>query len=750
MPTSTALPEQFGRYRILRKLGEGGMGAVYLAEDGQLGRRVAVKVPHFTAADGPDVIERFYREARVAAAIEHPNLCMVLDVGQIDGIHYLTMPFIDGTPLGRLLDRNDPWPPARAALLVCRLATALHVVHQQGIMHRDLKPANILVRAGDDPVIMDFGLARSVTHSDRLTRTGDMVGTPAYMSSEQIVGDPKAIGSATDIYSLGVILYELATGQLPFAGPGPALFGQILHGQVQVPSALRPGLTGAFDAICCKALARQAKDRYATMAEFAAALQHYLSVRQPGNAAPPVVVVPTAALSPPGPAAPAVIRLVCPKCGKKLRVPPEAPDKSVRCPGCHTRVRTIREATAGTATPRPLPGGATLKPTLLEPQGNDGLAAGRQASRRSLGVLLGAGMVALLVGLLVLVVVLSSRPSRTGREPTSVAVVTTGERPPWPTTVAAVKPLPTIVVPPWPTTRATVAKPPSIVVVPRKPDPSSGQDFANTIGMQMKWIRSGTFQMGSDKALDSDAESSEAPRHSVTIARPFFMAVHVTSQAQFEQILGRQPSWFSASGGGKDKVSGMDTARFPVETVTYSDAVEFCNKLSEKESRRPCYHLTNIQRDADNSLKSAEVELLTNGTGYRLPSEAEWEYCARAEKTTRYWFGDEAAQLGAHAWVFENSGSRTHPVGEKPANPWGLYDMGGLVYQWCDDVWHGNYEGAPSDGSAWRTGGEPARHVVRGGSWGGDARDCRCAYRDRSGAGVRRDNLGFRVVLPSP
>src|SRR5438067_2470720 len=109
MPTPTTLPEQFGRYRILGKLGHGGMGAVYLAQDTVLGRQVALKVPHFGADESPQVIERFYREARVAAGIEHPNLCAVHDVGQIEGIHYLTMPFIEGTPLSRLIDSDHPW-----------------------------------------------------------------------------------------------------------------------------------------------------------------------------------------------------------------------------------------------------------------------------------------------------------------------------------------------------------------------------------------------------------------------------------------------------------------------------------------------------------------------------------------------------------------------------------------------------------------------------------------------------------------
>jgi formylglycine-generating enzyme required for sulfatase activity len=227
------------------------------------------------------------------------------------------------------------------------------------------------------------------------------------------------------------------------------------------------------------------------------------------------------------------------------------------------------------------------------------------------------------------------------------------------------------------------------------------------------------------------------------------MAAHKTTQRQFEQIMGRNPSWFWATRGGKDKVAG-DTARFPVENVTYFDAVEFCNKLSEKEQRRPCYRLTGIQRGADGSITSADLEPLNDGTGYRLPSEAEWEYCARAGTTTHYWFGNDARKLDEHAWFSGNSSGRTHLVGEKKANPWGLYDMGGLLWEWCDDVWHESYQGAPADVSAWRTGGHQRRRILRGGSWDFDAQGCRCAFRIRSEPGERSNFRGFRVVLVSP
>jgi formylglycine-generating enzyme required for sulfatase activity len=276
--------------------------------------------------------------------------------------------------------------------------------------------------------------------------------------------------------------------------------------------------------------------------------------------------------------------------------------------------------------------------------------------------------------------------------------------------------------------------------------PGAGQRFRNPIGMDMVPISADSFQMGS---ADGDGAKDETPRHPVRIGRPFFLAAHKTTQAQFQEVMGRNPSWFSATGGGKDKVNG-DTGRFPVEEVTYFDALEFCNKLSENEGRRPCYRLTAIQREDDKSIKAANVEVLEDGTGYRLPSEAEWEFCARAGTMTRYSFGDDAAQLGEYAWFDDNSGGCTHPVGQKKPNRWELYDMGGLLWEWCDDVWHDNYEGAPADGSAWRNGGDQSRRVVRGGSWFNHARSCRCANRFWFEPGDRNYILGFRVVLVSP
>jgi serine/threonine protein kinase len=298
--TPVELPKQFGRYRILERLGKGAMGAIYLAQDTQLDRRVALKVPHLSVgADGaaPDRcdLDRFYREASAAAYLDHPNLCPVYDVGQIEGIPYLTMAYIKGEPLSKHIRREQPMPQRRVALMVRKLAQALEEAHYNGVVHRDLKPSNIMVNARGDLIIMDFGLVwRIGGQNERLTRVGLVVGTPTYMSPEQASGKVESIGPGCDIYSLGVIMYELLTGRVPFEGQEALVLGQILFVEPPPPSRYRSDLDPRLEAICMKAIAKSLERRYATMGEFAMALGDYLrskdsaagliDVRLPGGA----------------------------------------------------------------------------------------------------------------------------------------------------------------------------------------------------------------------------------------------------------------------------------------------------------------------------------------------------------------------------------------------------------------------------------------------------------------------------------
>jgi hypothetical protein len=278
-PADGAAPARFGRYRILKQLGACGMGTVYLAHDGELDRKVALKVPHL--ADDPKVRERFAREARAAAALAHPNICPIHDVGELNGRPYLTMRFVDGKPLSALIKDDQPLPPRTAAALVRKVAEAMQYAHAKGVVHRDLKPANIMMEAGREPgrwepVVIDFGIAVRIDTADaRLTPNGAVLGTPAYMAPEQAAGRAPVTGAAADVYSLGAVFYQLLTGRPPFTGTFFEVLNDIVHREPPRPTDLRPGLAPRLEAICLKAMAKKPEDRFASMGDLARALAQY-------------------------------------------------------------------------------------------------------------------------------------------------------------------------------------------------------------------------------------------------------------------------------------------------------------------------------------------------------------------------------------------------------------------------------------------------------------------------------------------
>ncbi len=271
--TIDPLPPQFGRFRVERELGRGGMGVVYLAYDEKLDRRVALKAPFFDPASKAEAIPRFLREARAMANVRHANLCPVFEAGEIDGRHYLAMAYIAGPTLHEKLRTRQPMAPAEAVALVRKMAEAIEVAHEAGIVHRDLKPGNVLLDARGEPVITDFGLAwRGGAGEIELTRTGALVGSPAYMAPEQVEGHVNEIGPAADTYALGVILYQLLTGRRPYEGSMASVIGQIVHKDPTPPRELNGAINPALEAVCLKAMAKRIEDRFASAAALAEAL----------------------------------------------------------------------------------------------------------------------------------------------------------------------------------------------------------------------------------------------------------------------------------------------------------------------------------------------------------------------------------------------------------------------------------------------------------------------------------------------
>ena len=217
---------------------------------------------------------------------------------------------------------------------------------------------------------------------------------------------------------------------------------------------------------------------------------------------------------------------------------------------------------------------------------------------------------------------------------------------------------------------------------------------------EMVVIPAGSFNLGSN-----DGNGDEKPVHNVNISS-FLMGKTEVTQGQWRSVMGSNPSHFTNCGDD-----------CPVENVSWNEAQVYAQKLSQKTGKR-----------------------------YRLPSEAEWEYAARAGSQGKWSFGDSESELGSHAWYSANSNSTTHKVGQKRVNAFGLYDMYGNVWEWVVDVWHANYNGAPSDGSAWTTGGDQALRVLRGGSRGGRPAYLRSAYRGRLAPGYRDDGTGLRLA----
>jgi beta-lactam-binding protein with PASTA domain/predicted Ser/Thr protein kinase len=259
-----------GRYLVVRKLGAGGMADVYLAEDQELGRRVAIKILNGRHANDDQFIERFRREAKNAAALNHPNIVSIYDRGEADDTYYIAMEYLDGRSLKELIVGHGPAPVNVAIEYARQILAALRFAHRHGIVHRDIKPHNVLVDREGRVKVTDFGIARAGT--SQMTETGSIVGTAQYLSPEQARGDE--VDQRSDLYSLGIVLYELVTGRTPFEGDTPVEIAmKHLSAEPTPPSELRPDIPHELDLVVLRALAKDPEDRYQSADEMDADLE---------------------------------------------------------------------------------------------------------------------------------------------------------------------------------------------------------------------------------------------------------------------------------------------------------------------------------------------------------------------------------------------------------------------------------------------------------------------------------------------
>ena len=269
------------RYRQVRRIASGGMGTVYEGVDERLGRRVAIKFLKEEYAEDPQFVERFGREARAAASLDHPNIAQVFDTGQHGGRHFIVMEFLDGEDLGQMLREDCRLPADVAVSVTAQVCSALAAAHAAGVVHRDIKPGNVLVRADGRVKVTDFGIAQ-VQGQASLTGAGLVLGTARYLSPEQACG--QAVTPASDLYSAGVLLFQMLTGNLPFTGDSPVAVA-LSHVREKVPSVhdFAPEVPPPLAEVVATATAKDPQNRYPDAAQMGAACGAARALR---NAAP--------------------------------------------------------------------------------------------------------------------------------------------------------------------------------------------------------------------------------------------------------------------------------------------------------------------------------------------------------------------------------------------------------------------------------------------------------------------------------
>lgn len=804
-PGPSYLPRKLGAFVLTRRLGYGGQGEVWEARDERLGRLVALKVLARPIAFGDTEAEsrlrdRFTREAEVAARLEHPGICSIYEFGQTEGTPWIAMQLVTGRSLRETLDGDDNpssrptidgeavtevvgrardqhrAPPkedserddsqttrtrstpktkrsvAFALEFVEATARALHVAHEAGLVHRDLKPANLMVTPAGEPVILDFGLAIDTLADDpSLTGTGDLVGTPAYLSPEQIEPRFGSVDRRTDVHALGVVLYECLTSQRPFTAPTrDALYRCITSEPVVNPRSLVPAITRDLGVVVTTALAKDPTHRYADALALAEDLRR-VREHEPILARPPGPLTRTLRWGRRNPlVASLLLAIFLILAGvtlwttRKNRSLENALGEYERLADLRRLADAHRDADAlwplrPALAPKIEAWIERQKPLLerreghtealarLDPEAGDADALFRRENLERLCAELDtfatpeSGLHARMQRRLAE----AQRIGAASLVDAAAAWRAAGER-------IASNPR-----------YGGLELPPQLGLIPLGPDPASGlEEFLHWAshapaarasigrrsdsiamtadqGLVLVLVPGGGFTMGA-QGLDQTApnfsptaEPDQEPTQVVEL-RPFFVSKFETTQAQWRRLSGKNPSQYALGYEGVAELHGAIDDRNPVESITWDEAQEM--------GRR--YDLT-------------------------LPTEAQWEYLARLAKGDPARANLAGRETRAHFTLRDDRHEDPFlihaPVGSFPADGLGLHDLLGNVWEWCRDPYC-DYRLPARPGDGLRTIEGTETRLLRGGAFNAPPRDAHPALRRTIDRSIRDDFLGVRYI----
>jgi len=626
-------------YRIISLLGSGGMGEVWLAEDDNIQRKLAIKVLNPSLAADPGLVERFRQEARLQANLHHPGIVGIHSFFAYEDTYLLCMEYAEGVTLKDLIGKIGPVPYERAVPIMLQILRTLQFIHAKDIIHRDIKPSNIMIDTehNDAVKVMDFGIAKAMGSMFK-TRTGTTMGSPFYMSPEQILHGNR-LDLRTDIFSLGITFFEMLSGRLPYDVSTDSEYNiqkQIVETPLPNPRSYYPHIPDWVMPILFRMCEKDEARRWQNCTDIINAFEAGM---HSGGSQPPVQPQPVA-----GPT-PSVI--------------PATP------------------AYSGAGYQRPAP--APIIQDSIPPQ----YPMPPKANNKGLWIGLGVGAGVLMLLVFILVAVFSNTASE--RAPEEVAALE---------------------------------------------DTPQGQEIAGGL----VWVSGGSFDMGSSSSIFPD----EKPVHRVSL-NGFYIGKYELTISEFQEIMGYYPAHYRV-------------ANYPATGVTWYQAIQYCNQRSIREGLQACYSI-----DGDTNPDGWDQGVINcdfSANGYRLPTEAEWEYAAKegtANSQTTYSGSSNINNVG---WYLSNPGidpTQTDlydlgpsPVGQKNANNLGLYDMTGNAWEWVWDTYGETYY-ANSPGENPYGPGSGNTSVLRGGSFDSERGFCTVTIRGFKEPISTHRTYGFRI-----